>query len=140
MQSSHVFEFSSAPAHTPASYLAVSALFCGLVQVTDADEHLVNGLEQLQCWFDFVLRVVCLHCGAGDGDVFTLRCHVVIKGDHANVNVCKKQTVLKFRLFDTVRSFLVPDWSVLVSPCFLLTWFWGMMIWQDLASLVLLMG
>lgn len=28
----------------------------------------------------------------------------------------------------------------LCPPDFLLTWFWGMMIWQELASLVFLMG
>lgn len=48
---------------------------------------LLDRLQQVQSWFNFLLRVVSLHSGAGDGDVLPLCCHVVCIRDHAHVDI-----------------------------------------------------
>lgn len=50
---------------------------------------LVNGLQQLQSWFYLSLRLAGFHCGADNGNVLPLGCHVVSIGDHAHVDVWK---------------------------------------------------
>lgn len=51
---------------------------------------MVNGLQKFQCRFDLRLRLTGFHCGAHDGNVLALSCHIVSIGDHAHVDVCKE--------------------------------------------------
>lgn len=51
------------------------------------DLLLLDGLQEVQSGFDFLLRVGGFHGGAGDGDVLALRRHVVRRGDHAHVDI-----------------------------------------------------
>lgn len=57
------------------------------------DLLLLNGLQEVQSGFDFLLRVGGFHGGAGDGDVLPLRRHVVRGGDHADVDICGMNVV-----------------------------------------------
>lgn len=69
------------------SYLAFGAVVGGGVEVADADELLVDGLQQGQRRLELGHRVAGLHRGAGNGDVLALRGHVVRVRDHADVDV-----------------------------------------------------
>lgn len=50
--------------------------FCSQIfwykEVTDANEFLLTWFQELQGWSDFLLRLLGLHCCAGDGDVLPL--------------------------------------------------------------------
>lgn len=48
---------------------------------------LLNGLQEVQGRLDFLLWVRGFHSSAGNGDVLPLRCHVVCRGDHADVDI-----------------------------------------------------
>lgn len=50
---------------------------------------MVDGLQKLQGRFDLSLWLAGFHCGADDGNVLALSCHIVSIGDHAHVDVCK---------------------------------------------------
>lgn len=52
---------------------------------------LVDGLQQLQGRLYLGLGLAGLHCGADDGDVLALGCHVVSVGDHAHVDVWRRE-------------------------------------------------
>lgn len=51
------------------------------------DSLLVDGLQQLQSWLNFILRFTGFHCGADNSDVLPLGRHVVSIGDHAHIDV-----------------------------------------------------
>lgn len=51
------------------------------------DSLLVDGLQQLQSWLNFILRFTGFHGGADNSDVLPLGRHVVSIGDHAHIDV-----------------------------------------------------
>lgn len=66
------FEVGGGVVRTGQEDLAVLSEVGGLVQVADAGELLVYGLEQIQRRPHLLRRIARLHCGAGYGYVFTL--------------------------------------------------------------------
>lgn len=53
---------------------------------------------------------------------------------------CLERTRTNVSVFLSESDVCFPYVAIPNSPCFLLTWLWGIMIWQELALLVLAMG
>lgn len=62
------------------------------------DILLLHRLQKVQGWFDLLLGISSLHCGADYGHVLSLCGHVVSIGDHAHVDICR-HTVGSHKMF-----------------------------------------
>lgn len=69
------------------SYSALCSVLDGLVEVAHADELLIDGLEQRQTGFDFVLRIVRFHGRAHQRHVPIFRCHHVCLTHATHVDI-----------------------------------------------------
>lgn len=82
---------------------------------------LLDRLQQVHGWFDLHLRVVRLHCGADDGHILPLCCHIMSIGDHAHVDIWGIKKILANSIFHSLPE-LGASWVrvgavIWLGPC-----------------------